>query len=153
MRDFVRPVQNRVKGRLVLVVWYEESSRLDFVGTVRSHAKGGLALIRLLRGIKQAALHLSGTKPRERRASQHPSGTMNQAGGTSSIRYEVVRKESLSSSVRYEEYCRQDFVHLERYRMNEELVLVRLVRGITLAGHRPSSMNSLERRVVLVLPV
>ena len=92
MWDFVHPVQNRVKGRLVLVVWYEESSRLDFVGRVRSHAKGGVALIRLVRGIKQ--LHPSGTKSHKWRACPHPSDTRNQVNETSSVWYEVARKES-----------------------------------------------------------
>ena len=50
-------------------------------------------------------------KSREMRACPRPFGTRNQVGGTSSVLYEVVRKESLSSSIWYKESSTQDIVH------------------------------------------
>ena len=70
---------------------YEESSRRDFVRLVRSRAIGELVLIRLVRGIKQPGFRPSGTMSCERSASPSSSGTRNQAGVTSSVRYEVAR--------------------------------------------------------------
>ena len=81
-------------------------------------------------------------KSRERSACPHPSGTGNQAGGSSSILYEVVRMESTSSSVRNEESSRRNFVCLVRSRTNGDLVLVLLVRGIKHAGIRTSGTKS-----------
>ena len=107
--------------------------------------KGGLVLIRLVRGIKQTALQSSSTKSHERRACPRPSGTWKQVGVTSSIRYEVMRKESLSTSVWYDESCRQDFVHQVQSSVKEVLVLVRPVRGIQQAGLRLSGTKSHER--------
>ena len=91
---------------------YEKSSKQDFVRLVQSHVKEVLVLVHLVRGIKQAAVRPSGTKSRERRACPRPSGNRNQAGGTSSIMYEVVRMEGLPSSVRYEKLSTLDFVCL-----------------------------------------
>ena len=92
-------------------VRYEESSRQNFVCLLRSRAIGMLVLVRLVRGIKSAGLRPYGTKSHEGRACPCLTSRRNQSGGTSSIRYEVVQKESLSSFVRYEESRRWDFVH------------------------------------------
>ena len=75
----------------------------------------------------QAGLRPSGTNLSERRASPCPSYTMNQAGGTSSIQYEVAQKERMSSYVQYEESRRQNFVRPVRSRAKRELDLVHLV--------------------------
>ena len=91
-------------------------------------------------------LHPSSTKSRETNACPRPSGTWNQAGGTSSIRYEVARKEGLSSSVRYVESSRWDYVCLVYKHANGQLVLVRPVRGLNQAGLRTSGTKSHERR-------
>ena len=82
-------------------IWYEESIMRDFVHSLRSCTKGGLVLICLVRAIKQAGLRPSCTKSQKMRACPRPFGTRNQVGRTSSVRYEVKRKDSLSSSVRY----------------------------------------------------
>ena len=138
----------------------EESSMWDFVRPVRSHTKGGLVLVRSVREIKLARLRPFGTKSCERRACPHTSGTRNRAGYTSSIQYEVTRKESLSSSLRYdvtrkesfssfvqyEESRRWEFVHPVRSSVKGELVLVRPERGIKQARHRPSGTKTCERR-------
>ena len=133
--------------------------------------KGGLVLIHLVQGIKQAGLRLFGTKSRERRARPHssgkrnkhvalqpsimkspewgacpcPSGMWKQVGRTSSVRYEVAQKESLSTSVRYDESCWQDFVCLVRSSTKGELILVRPVHGIKQAGLRLSGTKLRER--------
>ena len=103
-RDFVSPLQSRAKGGLSSFIRYEESSQRDFARLVRSHAT--------------------------RKACPHLSSTRNQAGGTSSIWYDVVRMECLSSFIRYEESSWRDFVHSVRSRAIGGLVLVRPVRGI-----------------------
>ena len=77
------------KEGLYSSVQYEDSSKQDYVLPVRSRAKAQHVLIHLVRAIKQAGLRPSGTKSRERRACPRPSGTRNQARGTSSIRYKV----------------------------------------------------------------
>ena len=105
------------KESLSTFVWYEELSWQDFARPVCSHAIGGHVVVRPIQGIKHVGLHLSGTKSHERRACPHPSGTRNQAGWTSSIRFE--------------ESSMQDFVHQVRSRMKGGLVLIRLVRGIS----------------------
>ena len=71
-----------------------------------------------------------GTMSRERRACPRLSVTRNHAGGTSSIWYEVARKEGLFLSIQYEKSSRRDFVRLVRSCENGALVLVHLVRGI-----------------------
>ena len=63
-----------------------------------------LLLVCPVRGIKHVGLRSSQTKSRKRRACTCPSGTRNQVGGTTSIRYKVARKEGLYSSVRYEDF-------------------------------------------------
>ena len=85
----------------------------------------------------------------ERKACSHPSGTRNQASGTSPVQYEVTRKKSSSSSVRYEESSRQDFVHLVRRHAKGEHVPVCPVRGINQAGIRQSDTKLRERRACL----
>ena len=91
-------------------------------------------------------IHSFGTKSRKRRACPRLSNTRNQASGTSYVRYDVTRKESLSSSIRYVESSRRDFVHLVRRRAKGELVLVCPIRGINHGGIRQSSTKSRERR-------
>ena len=132
----------------------------DFVRPVRSHAKGGLVLVRPVREIKLAGLRPFGTKSCERWACPHMSGTRNRAGYTSSIHYEVtrmeslssslwyvvMRKESFSSSVRYEESRIWEFVRLVRSSVKGELVLVLAIRGIKLAGLLRSGTKPRERR-------
>ena len=86
----------------------------------------------------------SGMKSRKRRACPHPSGMRNHAGRTSSVRYEVTRKESLHSSIRYEESSRQDSVRYEV--MQGELLHVCLLRGIKHAGLRPSGIKLCETK-------
>ena len=124
-QDFVRPLQSHVKEEHVHVrlvrdikqvglhqsssnshmeslstfLQYEESSRRDFIRLVRCHVIGGHVLVGPVRRIKHARLHPSGTKSRERKACSRPSGMWNHAGWTSSIRYEIMRKEGLSSLV------------------------------------------------------
>ena len=124
--DIIHPVRCRVKGELLLIhpvrgikqagirpsrqshkmeslfsfVRYEESSRWDYICLLQSRSNGGLVLVHLVRGFKQAGLRPSGMKSCESIACPHPSGARNQAGGTSSVRYEVARKESLSPFVR-----------------------------------------------------
>ena len=98
------------KENLSSSVQYEESIWREFVCPVRSHAKGDLVLVRLVQGIMQAGLRLSGTKscemkacPRpcdgitharlrlasikscERSSSLRPSSMRNQVSGTSSV--------------------------------------------------------------------
>ena len=114
-------------------VWYEESSRRDFVRLVRSHTNEGLS-------------SPYGTLSCERKACPLSSGTRNQAGSTSSVRYEVVRKMCLSSSIQCRESSRQHFVHLIRCCAKGGLALVHQVRGIKQAGLRPSGMNWREWR-------
>ena len=101
-RDFVSLVRSRAKRGIVLVLPVRRI-KLDFVHLVRSREKEGLVCIRLVRtrskgglvpvclvrGIKQARQRPSGTKSRNRRASPCPFGPRNQAGRTSSVRYEV----------------------------------------------------------------
>ena len=132
---------------------------LDFVRPVRSHTKGGLVLVCPVREIKLAGLRPFGTKSCERRTCPHTSGTRNRASYTSSIQYEVTRKESLSSSLRYDVTrkesfsssvrCKEsrgwEFVCPIRSSVKGELVLVRPDRGIEHAGLRPSSMKTCER--------
>ena len=118
-------------------VQYVESSWLDFVGPLRSHANGGFGLIRPVQGIKYVGLHLIGSKSCEWRACPRPCSTWKQAGWISSVRYEVAGNEDLSSSIRYEESSRLHYVCLVQSHTRGELVLVRLVRGIKLAGLRP----------------
>ena len=102
---------------------YEESSGRDFIRLVRCHVKVGLVLVYPVRGIKQAGLRPFSTKSHEGRARPRPFGTLNQAGGTSSVRYEVARKESMSSFVgtRYQaggttsvrfEFVQEELVHV-----------------------------------------
>ena len=79
------------KESLSLFVRYEEPGMWDIVRPIRSRAKEELALVCPVRGIKQVGLRRSGSKPCERRTCPHPSGTKNQSGETSSIRYEVAR--------------------------------------------------------------
>ena len=96
---------------------------------------------------------MSGTKSCERRACPHPSSMGNQAGWTSSVRYEVTRKESLSTSVWYDESSRRDFVHQVQSSVKGELVLVRPVLGIKQAGLHLSGTMSHDRLLVLVRPL
>ena len=91
-------------------------------------------------------LHPSDTKSCERRACPHPSGTLKLVGETSSVRYEVARKEVLSLSIRYVEPSRRDFVYLVHSHANEQLDLVRLVRGLKHAGLCTSRTKSREWR-------
>ena len=109
---------------------------------VRSHAKGGLVLVRPVRGTKQAGLRPSGTKSRETKACPRPSSTRNQAGGTSPDRYEVMQSEGLSSSVRYEKLSKRDFVRLVQSYGKGWLVRFCLARGIKQAGLRSSGTKS-----------
>ena len=78
-------------------MWYVESSKRDFILSVRSHAKGEHVLVRLVRGIKQAGLHPSGTK---------------------------FHKESFSTFFHYGESSMRDFVRPVRGRATGEHVLV-----------------------------
>ena len=89
--------------------------------------KGGLVLVRQVRGIKPAGLRPSDTKSRKWRAGPRPSGTRNQVGGTSSVRFKVARKEGLSSTVRYEESSWLDFVSLVQSHAKGGLALFGLV--------------------------
>ena len=130
MRDFVHLIRCRTKGGLVTPVWYEESSWLDFVCLIRRRTKGGLVLACPIRGIKLAGLRPTDTKSCKWRACPHPFGTMKLAGGTSSIWYEVARKESLSSSIRYKESSKRDFVYPVHSHANGQLVLVCPVHGL-----------------------
>ena len=91
-------------------VRYEESSSSDFVRPVRSRAKGADVLVRLVSGIKQAGVHPSGTKSCDTKACPRLLSSRNHAGGTSSVRYEVARKECMSSSSWYMESSRRDYV-------------------------------------------
>ena len=50
------------KDNLCSSVWYEESSRLDYVRQVQSRAKGELVIVHPVRGINQAGLRPSGMK-------------------------------------------------------------------------------------------
>ena len=108
------------KENLSSSVRYVESIRQEFVRLVGSRAKGELVLVRLVLGIKLAGHRLSGTKLSETKASPHPFGTRNQVGGTSSIRYDVARKEGFSSNQMDEEK--------PSFRAKGGLVLVRPVR-------------------------
>ena len=95
-----------------------------------------------------------------KRACPHTSGMRNRADYTSSIKYEVTRKESLSSSVwydvtrkesfsssvRYEESRIWEFVRPVRSSVKGELVLIRPEQGIKQAGLRPSDTKTCERR-------
>ena len=89
---------------------------------------------------------MSSTKSRESRACPHPSCTLNQAGETSSVWYEDVRKENLSSSVRYKESIRLEFVRPVRSCAKGDLGLVRPVQGIKWKGLRLSDTTSREKR-------
>ena len=89
----------------------------------------------------------TGMKSCDGKACSRSSDTRNEAGRTSSVRYEVVQKGSLSSSVRYEESSMWNFVHLVQSRVIEELVLVCLIRGIKHAGLRPSCTKSRKERL------
>ena len=84
-----------------------------------------------------AGLRPSGSKSLERCACLRPSGTRNQASGTSSVRYEVAQKESMSLSVRYEESRRQDFVRPVQSHTKGKFVLFHPVRGIKQVELRP----------------
>ena len=145
-----------MKGGLALSVRYDESCKLDIVYLVRSRAKGGLVLAHPVSGIMLERLRPSGLKSHERRACPRCPSTMrnqasetltvrykvtsetcprpfvtsNQAGGTSSVNYNVVRKVSISSSIWFEETSRRDFVPLVRCHAKGVLVLIRRVRGI-----------------------
>ena len=66
----------------------------------------------------------------------------NYVGGTSSVQYEVARKESLSSSIRYEESEWWDYVPPVRSRMKGKVVLVLPVRGLMREGLLPSVTKS-----------
>ena len=72
---------------------------------------------------------------------------MNQAGGTSSIRYKVTRNDGLTLSIRYEESSTQVFVRLVRSRTKGELVFVRLVCGIKQERHRSSGTKTRSQKV------
>ena len=153
-QDFVRLIRSRVKRKLVLVrlvqgfKWERlrpfgtmkrekracprpSSTRIQASGTSSIRYKvtrmEGLSLFIQYEGIKHTGLHLSSMKSRKRSAYPRPSSTRNQVGGTSSVRYEDVRKENLSSSVRYEETSRRDFICLAPSRLKGEIVLVHLV--------------------------
>ena len=76
------------------------------------------------------------------KAYPRPSGSWNQARGTSSIQYEVARNEGLSSSIRYEESSKQDFIRPVRSRTKGEHVLVLHVRGIKQVGLHSSDKKS-----------
>ena len=101
-RDYV-PQYEVMQGELVHARQVRGINKADFVHPVRSRAIGGHVIVPLVRGIKHAGLLSSDTKSRERRACPRPSGMRNQAGRTSSVRYEVMRKEGLSPSVWYKE--------------------------------------------------
>ena len=118
------------KESLSSSVRYEESRWWDFAYSIRSHAKGGLVLVRQVQRIMQVGLRPSGTTSREWRASPPPSGMRNQAGKSSSVRYEVERKKGLSSSVQYEESSRLYFVRPVRSHTKRELFLVLPVQGM-----------------------
>ena len=113
-------------------IGYEESSRLDFVRSVRSHAKGGLDLVHPVRGIMHMRLRSSSTKSFKRRACPRPSVTWNQIGSTSSILYEKTTK--------------RDYVRPLRSCVKGEPVLIRLLRGIKHAGLCPSGTKSCKRK-------
>ena len=127
-------------------IWYKESIRWDFVRLVQSRMKGELALVHPVRGIKQAGLRPSGTMPCEMRTCPHPSGMRNLSGGTTSVLYEVTRKESFSSSVRYEESSKWDFLCPVRSHAKGKFVGVHPVRGIKWEGLRQSGTKSCEMR-------
>ena len=145
----------RNHGGVTSSIWYEESNRQNFIRLVQSRAKGGLVLVHLVPGIMLEELRPSGLKSHEMRACPRPSTTRdqasetltvryevtsetcprpfvtsNQADGTSSVNFNVVRKVSISSSVWFEESSRQDFVPLVQCHMKDVLVLIRQVRGI-----------------------
>ena len=122
-------------------------------------------LVRPVRGINLARLRPSGMKSLERRACPLSSGMRNHASGTSSIQYELARKESLSFSVHYEESSTKSCERRASLRPSdtrihaggtlsiqykvvrtEELHLVRPVRGFKQAGFRPSGTKPQERR-------
>ena len=85
-RDFVRVVRSRAEGGLVIVRTLRSRAKgklvlvRDFVRPLQCHAEGEHVLIWMVRGIKQARLHPSGTKSREESLS-------------TSVRYEVPRGE------------------------------------------------------------
>ena len=81
-------------------------------------------LVRPVREIKQAGCRPSGMKSRETKACPRLSGTRNNAGGTSSVRYEVAQNVGLSSSIRSKESRKQDFERLVRSRVKGEHVIV-----------------------------
>ena len=126
-------------------VWYEESSKLEFVrpdkatrwracprpsGT--SNQAGGTSSVRY--------------EESSRIDCPHPSFTRSQAGRPSSVRYEAARKECLSLSIRYRQSRRQHFIHPVRSCAKGGLVLVHPVSGIKQAGLRPSGTMSRKRR-------
>ena len=117
--DFVPSVRSRVKGEgSFSSVRYDESSRWDFVRPLRSRVKGEHVLVRLVLGIKQVGLHPFSLKS---------------------------RKESLSTFVRYEESSRQDFIHPVHRLVIGGLVLIGPVRGIMHAGLRSFGLISHEK--------
>ena len=117
--DFVPSVRSRVMGEgSFSSVRYNESSRRDFVRLLRSHAKREHVLIRLVLGIKQVGLHPFSSKS---------------------------CKESLSTLVRYAESSKRDFIHPVHSPAIGGLVLVGPVRGIMHAGLRPFGLTSHEK--------
>ena len=126
-------------------IWYEESSKPDYILPVRCRVKGEHVLVCPVRGIMQAGLRPSGTKSRERKACPRPSSTRNKVGGTSSVWYKVAKMGCLSSSILYEESSWQAIIRPVRSRENGVLVLVHLVHGIKQVGHHPSGTKSRQR--------
>ena len=84
---------------------------MEFVCPIRSRAKGELLHVSLVRGIKQGGFQMLGMKSHEMNACPRPSGSWNQAGGTSSILYKVARNECLSSSIPFLKSSGREFVH------------------------------------------
>ena len=117
--DFVCLVQSRVKGEHVLVCPVQgimlaglrssftksrkrkacrrlPGTRYQVGGTTSVRfevTQAELVHVRPVRGIMQAGLCLSVTKSRKRRACPRLAGTSYQAGGTTSVRFEVAQEE------------------------------------------------------------
>ena len=111
---------------------------------MKSHERR-IVLVRSVRGIKYAGLCLSGMKSRERNVCPRPFGIMNQVGKTSSIRYDVVRKECMSSSGWYEESNRRDYFHPVRSRARRVCPRPSGTR-YQASGFRLSDTESCEKR-------
>ena len=134
----------REEASLSSSTWHEEASKQDFVCLEQSRGKGKHVLVRQARRNKQEGLRLPRVKSRERQTCPHPTGTRNQASGTSSARSEVARKANLFPSTQHEEASERNFICSKRNREKCKLVLICLERGSKQAGLRPTGEKSQE---------